>query len=126
MDLIPEKQLKLYLLQMGYPAKDLPLILRYCPNLITKFSIEEIALLGLTNIKEFRPEKKSIIIRPFVYKAMLQETGGRDISSFIEEAIALFSQDSFEHVAASMLEEVKSKLGESNDYSRISKVYSGK
>lgn len=121
----PEQRMRLYLLQNGFPANNIPILLKYCPNLLTKFPLEDLAILSIANINQFKPAKKSIVIRPFVYSALLHETKGRDIFAFIEEAIAIFCQDSFEQVTSDMLEQVKNNLGEHCDYPRIPELYKG-
>lgn len=94
--LLPENQLKIWLIQNGFPDKEIPKILKFCPQLIHKFTIEQIAMACLTDIKKFTPEKMTIMLSPVVYQAAQKEIGQCRVTPFIEEAIAICCADSIE------------------------------
>jgi len=92
----PEQELKLWLIRNGYPDSHIPIILRYCPQLLDSYSIEEIGIMSVSNHTLFIPDKQYIAIRPIIYKAAIAETQGRNTSAFIEESISIFAKDSLE------------------------------
>jgi hypothetical protein len=94
--LSPDKKLKLWLMQNGFPDKDIPKILQYCPQLTQHFTIEQIAIACLTDIKQFIPSKASIMISPLIYSAAQMEVGSNKIASFIEESMAICCSDTLE------------------------------
>lgn len=92
----PEQDLKLWLIKNGYPDQNIPIILRYCPQLLDSYSIEEIGIMSISNYKLFVPENKNISLRPIVFHALQLETGGRNTHAFVEESISIFAKDSLE------------------------------
>ena len=92
----PEKELALYLAKAGFPDKDIPYILRYCPQLIHHFSLEEIASIGLANHKLFQRARYTINLRPFVYEAAKKEAASNSLYDYIEESAAICANDTLE------------------------------
>ena len=93
----PEKQLRFWLIQHGYPFEDIPKILRYCPQLAQRFSIETIAMAALTEFKLFKPIRTAIMIRPFVMLSARQDLEvGENITSFVEESMSTFANETIE------------------------------
>lgn len=92
----PEKQLALYLAKGGFPDKDIPYVLKYCPQLIHHFSVEEIAAVALANHNIFQRAKYTIKMRPFVYEAAKRESGIISVYDYIEESAATCANDTLE------------------------------
>lgn len=106
----PEKLLQLYLAEAGFPSEDLPRLLAYCPSLIHKFSMEEIAAIGLVNLRQFTPEKRTVYLRPFVYDIIKAEAGHANVSNFIEESVSVLAADTIEHTLTTKLLQMREKL----------------
>jgi hypothetical protein len=99
-------------MQNGYPYSDIPKILKYCPQLLIRFSVEEIAMACLSEMRMFTPKKMSINIRPFVYRAAKEEVGDiHEVTSFIEQAIAIFSSDTLEITFTDMIRQLRIDKG---------------
>jgi len=92
----PEQELKLFLIKNGYPDRNIPIVLRYCPQLLDSYTVEEIGTLAVTNHRLFLPEKRTYLIRPIIHSAFHMETQGKNSHDFMEEAIAIFCSDSIE------------------------------
>jgi hypothetical protein len=93
-NLSPEKQLQLFLMEHGYPYKDIPKILSYCPQLLNSFTIEQIGIAALTKIHMFKPIRHVAYIRPFMLHAAMNELHPNEsMNDFIESAIAICSSD---------------------------------
>jgi len=92
----PEQELRLWLVRNGYPDSHIPIILRYCPQLLDSYTIEEIGILSVSQHSLFIPDNKGFAIRPIVFNALQLETGGRNTHAFVEEAISIFAKDSLE------------------------------
>jgi len=102
--LTPELRLKLYLMQHGYPSENIPLILRYCPQLIQKYTLEQIAVAALSDIRMFNPSKSTIYIRPFVFSAARQDLErGETITDFIEQSMSIFANETIELTFSDMI-----------------------
>lgn len=81
-------------MEEGYPHSDIPKLLAYCPQLLEKFSIEEIGIACLSEINTFKPKSTIIRLRPFIYSAAKHEVGNSDeVPAFIEQSIAIFASD---------------------------------
>ncbi len=102
-NLTPAKQLQLYLAEAGFPSTDLPRMLEFCPQLIHKFSIEDIAALGMSDISQFRPVQKTLYLRPFVYEIIQKEAGVNNITNFIEDAACILAADTIESTLTNRL-----------------------
>jgi len=113
--LSPEKQLELHLAKGGFPSKDIPTILKYCPQLIHHFSLDELSAIGLTNPKLFKPEQYRIYLRPYVYQAAKKEAGNLTIQEYIEESIAICANDTMELSLTEMFIELQNKIKECRD-----------
>jgi hypothetical protein len=96
-NLTPELKLKLFLMENDYPYNDIPKLLAYCPQLLNRFTIEEIGLACLTEVSTFKPKSTIVKIRPFIYSAAKHEVGDHSlVPSFIEQSIAIFASDTLE------------------------------
>jgi len=112
----PELRLKLYLMEHGYPTENIPLILRYCPQLLQRFTIEQIAIAALTDVKLFTPVKSTIYIRPFIFTAARQDLErGETITDFIEQAMSIFANETIELTFSEMIQSILSEKGLSHD-----------
>jgi len=95
--LTPELQLQLFLMENDYPYGDIPKLLAYCPQLLNKFTIEEIGVACLTEINTFKPKSTIVKMRPFIYTAAKHEVGDNSlVPSFIEQSMAIFASDTLE------------------------------
>lgn len=106
----PEQELRLWLIRNGYPDSHIPIILRYCPQLLDSYSVEEIGILSISQHNLFVPESKYFAIRPIIFSALHLETGGRDLSAFVEEAISIFAKDSLEDAFKDQFTQLYKKL----------------
>ena len=104
----PENLLKLFLIENNYPHEHIPKILAYCPRLLAKYSLEELALACLSDTNLFKPKTVVLKIRPFIYEAIKGELGSSDnVVNFIEEAIAILAKDTIEESLIDMIENTK-------------------
>jgi hypothetical protein len=111
----PEKELALYLAKSGFPNKDLPLILRYCPQLIHHFSLEEITAVGLANMKMFERQRYAIPMRPFVYEAAKRECHPGSVYQYVEDSTAICANDTLELSFAELFCSLRDKLSKDDD-----------
>lgn len=107
----PEQQLELFLVQNDFPHTDIPYLLRYCPQLLQRFSIEEIALAALTDVDSFTQKKTTTYIRPFVLEAIRGEAPTNiRVYDFIEEALSVFSQDTILTTMSELIQKRQKRL----------------
>jgi hypothetical protein len=103
--LTPELQLRMWLLKHGYPHEHIPMLLRYCPQLASRFSIREIALAALSETTLFKPARTAILIRPFVMLASRQDLEvDETITDYVEQSMAIFASETIELTLANMIE----------------------
>lgn len=102
--LSPQQKLQLFLLENDYPYRDIPYILKYCPQLLQHFTVEEIGMAALTDISLFEPQKTTLRIRPIVVEAMKAEVGKTALHTNIEHSMSIFCQDTIEQTMRELIQ----------------------
>ena len=80
-----EQEFKIYLIRHFFEPKNPLLLVRLCPELLDKYSFDDLAMISTMMTKELTPQNKSYKIAPLVHQcAIVASMRDPDSNTYIE------------------------------------------